>query len=202
MEKKHLSAQEISSGVRLACQAKVQEGIEVHIPMESVVTRVRLQIEGIETKVELLPLVRKFYLELSKPTLRNLEPDLERLLRALRKNKVQPDYMSPEVLRILPETLRGANWKATATVWNNREILDIERGNSSSVCYGLAVDVGTTKIASYLVNLTTGETVAMSSMVNPQVSYVKMSQPTSPMPRKVKKRWKSFKEVWLKGLTS
>lgn len=170
-EKKNFSTQELSSGVRLACQVKVQENIEVYIPKESVVTRVRLQTEGIETKVKPSPLVKKSYVELSKPTLQSFQPDLERLLSTLREYKVQPSYVSPEILRILPETLRDANWKVTATTWNNREILDVEEGNTGRFCYGLAVDVGTTKIASYLLNLTTGETVAISSIVNPQVSY-------------------------------
>jgi uncharacterized 2Fe-2S/4Fe-4S cluster protein (DUF4445 family) len=171
VEQEHFSVQELLSSVRLACQIKVQGSIEVYVPRESVVTRIRLQSEGVETKVEPLPLVEKFYVELPKPTLQSLEPDLERLLRSLYEYNVQPSYISPEILRSLPETLRGAYWKVTTTVWNNKEILDVEKGNTSKACYGLAVDVGTTKIASYLVGLTTGETVAVSSMVNPQVSY-------------------------------
>jgi uncharacterized 2Fe-2S/4Fe-4S cluster protein (DUF4445 family) len=171
VEQERFSVQELSSGVRLACQVKVQGSIEVCIPKESVATRIRLQTEGIETKVKPLPLVKKFYVQLSKPTLQSLEPDLERLLRSLREYNVQPSYTSPEILRILPETLRGADWRVTATVWGGKEILDVEGGNTCNACYGLAVDVGTTKIASYLVSLTTGETVAVSSMVNPQVSY-------------------------------
>ncbi len=37
--------------------------------------------------------------------------------------------------------------------------------------YGLAVDVGTTKLAAYLVNLTTGKTAAKAGAMNPQVAY-------------------------------
>ncbi len=37
--------------------------------------------------------------------------------------------------------------------------------------YGLAVDVGTTKVAAYLIRLETGETVARSAAMNPQISY-------------------------------
>ena len=170
-EQEHLSTQERSSGVRLACQVRVQGSVEVYVPRESVVTRIRLQTEGLETEVEPLPLVKKFYVELPKPTLQSLELDLERLLRSLREYNVQSSYISPEILRILPEELRGADWKVTTTVWGNKEILDVEGGNTCNACYGLAVDVGTTKIASYLVDLITGDTVAVSSMVNPQVSY-------------------------------
>jgi uncharacterized 2Fe-2S/4Fe-4S cluster protein (DUF4445 family) len=37
--------------------------------------------------------------------------------------------------------------------------------------YGLAVDIGTTKLAAYLVRLETGETVAKAGAMNPQVAY-------------------------------
>lgn len=37
--------------------------------------------------------------------------------------------------------------------------------------YGLAVDIGTTKLAAYLVRLETGETVARAAAMNPQVAY-------------------------------
>ncbi len=37
--------------------------------------------------------------------------------------------------------------------------------------YGLAVDIGTTKLAAYLVRLSTGKTVAMSGAMNPQIAF-------------------------------
>jgi uncharacterized 2Fe-2S/4Fe-4S cluster protein (DUF4445 family) len=171
VERRRFSIQELSGGARLACQVKIQGNVEVYIPIDSVATRVRLQIEGIEMKVKLQPLVKKFYVELPKLTLQNLEPDLERLLGSLCKYNIQLGYTPPEILRTLPETLRSGEWKVTATVWNGREILDVDVGKTCNACYGLAVDIGTTKIASYLASLVTGKTVAVSSMVNPQVSY-------------------------------
>jgi len=171
VELEQLSVQEVTHGVRLACQVKVQGNVEVYVPRESLVTQIRLQTEGIETKVKPLPYVKKFYVKLRRPTLQSLEPDLERLLKSMARQGVHPHIIPVEVLRSLPETLRAANWKITVTVWSNREILDVEGGDTRNACYGLAVDVGTTKIASYLVNLSTGENVAVSSMINPQVSY-------------------------------
>ena len=37
--------------------------------------------------------------------------------------------------------------------------------------FGLAVDLGTTKLAGYLVNLDTGETIAQHGLMNPQIAY-------------------------------
>ena len=36
---------------------------------------------------------------------------------------------------------------------------------------GLAVDIGTTKIAAYLVELASGRTLAKAGAVNPQIAY-------------------------------
>lgn len=171
VEKKFLSAEELSRGIRLACQVEVQGNVEVYVPRESLNTRIRLQTEGIETDVAPLPLVRKFYAELPKPTLQNVEPDLERLSKHLSELETHSYSVSPDLLRNLSEGLRSANWEVTTTVWDSREIIHVEEGDTAQLCFGLAVDLGTTKLASYLVNLVTGETVATSSMVNPQVSH-------------------------------
>jgi uncharacterized 2Fe-2S/4Fe-4S cluster protein (DUF4445 family) len=42
---------------------------------------------------------------------------------------------------------------------------------TSPSAYGLAVDIGTTKLAAYLVRLSTGETIARAGAMNPQVAY-------------------------------
>ena len=42
---------------------------------------------------------------------------------------------------------------------------------TTPAAYGLAVDIGTTKLAAYLVRLETGETVARAGAMNPQVAY-------------------------------
>ncbi|NCP16790.1 ATP-binding protein, partial [bacterium] len=47
----------------------------------------------------------------------------------------------------------------------------VTRHPSLSTLYGLAVDVGTTKLAAYLVNLETGETAAQAGAMNPQIAY-------------------------------
>lgn len=72
---------------------------------------------------------------------------------------------------MLPEILRDGGWKVTVTVLDNKQIIDLEKGDTSDLYYGLAVDIGTTKIAAYLTDLGTSETVAVSTMVNPQIIY-------------------------------
>lgn len=170
-EQKHLTRQELSAGFRLACQVTVLGEVEVIVPKETMPVQLRLQTEGIDAKTEILPLVKKTYLEMPKPTLRSLKPDLERLLSALCRGDAGQVAVSTRVLSRLPDVLRRSGWKVTATIWSDQEILDVEGGDTSKSVYGFAVDIGTTKVACYLVSLLTGETVAVSSMINPQVQH-------------------------------
>ncbi|MEA4873566.1 MAG: ASKHA domain-containing protein [Synergistaceae bacterium] len=96
-EKKIFSEEELSSGFRLACQAKASGGMEVTIPAQ--------------------------------------------------------DSQSIKVL----DTFENSNNTYTAS-----------RGDDGS---GIAVDIGTTTIVVYLVNLGTGMTLAATSAINPQTSF-------------------------------
>ena len=59
-------------------------------------------------------------------------------------------------------------WNCQISVYDN-QVIAVHPPDA--VPLGLAVDLGTTKIAGYLVNLATGETVATRGMMNPQISY-------------------------------
>jgi len=168
----HLSSQEIKSGYRLACQTIFEGDIEVEIPEESRVGAPKILALGLERQTPLNPLVKKFHLKLQKPSLSDVKPDLERLLEALSAiYKVHELEVDCEVLRKLPEILRGANWDVTVTVWDNRRIIDVEPDDTSNKFWGVAVDIGTSKIVGHLVNLATGATIDISSIENPQISY-------------------------------
>lgn len=49
------------------------------------------------------------------------------------------------------------------------EVVCIENGNTTDKWLGLAVDLGTTTMASYLCDMHTGETLATESLMNPQI---------------------------------
>jgi uncharacterized 2Fe-2S/4Fe-4S cluster protein (DUF4445 family) len=64
----------------------------------------------------------------------------------------------------------------TAVVWRGsadgtETVLDMRPVDDPGRILGLALDVGTTTIAAYLADLTTGEVIATESALNPQVAY-------------------------------
>jgi len=172
-EKKYLSETEIELGYRLACCTKIIGETTVFIPSESRLGPRKIQATGFERKVELNPAVKKFSIVLTKPTLSDIRPDVERLLSTLRllhdtAGQLDLDYM---LFGKLPEILRNSNWNVTVAIWNNRKIIAIEPGNTSDKIFGVAIDIGTSKIVGHLVDLATGSTLCVESLENPQVMY-------------------------------
>lgn len=171
-ERKHLSRFEIDEGYRLACQARVLKDTVIVIPPESSSELRKIQVTGKERFLEPKPIVKKFFVMLPKPTLSDVRPDYERLLDALLQvdkfGIMEIDY---DVLKELSDTLRNSNFKATITVWDGRKVIAVEPGDTSNELFGFAVDIGTSKIVGYLVDLATGKTLDIESLENPQLAY-------------------------------
>lgn len=170
-EKRLLSEREIRVGYRLACQAIARGDTVVEVLEETRLRVRRFQMAGIERRVKLSPLVSKHHIILHKPTIMDVRPDAERLLdflsATLSLKGLKIDY---DVLRALPDVLRDAEWDVTATVWNNK-IIAVEGGDTTDILHGLAVDIGTSKVAVSLIDLTTGETLGSGSIENPQLVH-------------------------------
>lgn len=75
-----------------------------------------------------------------------------------------------EVLRKVPGALRKEKGRLTVTTLNS-EIVDIEVGDTSAHCYGMAFDIGTTSIVGTLMDLESGEQLAAVGGLNPQAQY-------------------------------
>ncbi|MCQ5340139.1 MAG: ASKHA domain-containing protein [Candidatus Methanomethylicia archaeon] len=168
-EKRRLG-EKISKGFRLACQLKVYDNIVVNIPEQSRTGRQRLVIMGVEPPSRLNPNVKKIYLEITPPSLNDPRGDDVRILDMLSKLNIKNITINYEVARKMPKILRENNWKVTLTILNN-EIIDIEAGNTVDKCYGVAIDIGTTKLALFIVDLNDGTIIFSDGIMNPQIKY-------------------------------
>ncbi|MBZ0158285.1 MAG: ASKHA domain-containing protein [Alphaproteobacteria bacterium] len=170
-ELKVLERKESEENVRLACVTKVYGDILIFVPEGSRTGKQIVSKAARKIKVKLKPAVRKYYVELPEPNLDDPLGDFERLEEALAKDhglkKLTIDYRA---LQKLPDVARQSDWKMTATVWMDREVIRVEPGKVETNI-GLAVDIGSTTCASYLTDLNTGEVLATESMMNPQVRY-------------------------------
>jgi len=172
-EKKCLTPSELSQGIRLACQINITtDKLVVEIPEGSRTGKQRLQVEGIKVPIDLDLMIQKYNIQIPKPTLEDPRPDLDRILDILNKqNRLSGLSIKFDLLTNLGPFLRDAEWNVTVTLWNTNKIIAIEPGNTTNQQYGCAFDIGTTKLAGYLLNLINGEVIAVESEMNPQIPY-------------------------------
>ena len=164
-EEFELGAENLKAGYRLACQAKPLSDVRLDIPPESLTTPQRTQIEGREVEIDLDPVIRPIEVELPVPDLYDLRSDVTRLQAALNAPALTIEY---PVLRDLSDRLRQYQWRARVAQRGSHVIAMLPR---ETRLIGLAVDIGTTKLAAYLVDLENGQTVAKVGAMNPQIAY-------------------------------
>jgi len=163
------SRREIKEGWRLACQTYPASDCKIAVPAESMTTPQRLQVEGLEVKVRPESPLRTYRLQLAAPSLETPQADADRLLKALnQQHKLRCTKVNIGALRTISDQLRSWKWKSQAVV-RNGEVIAILPQKSRQL--GLAIDLGTTKVAGYLVDLGDGRTLAAKGVMNPQISY-------------------------------
>ncbi len=172
-EEKALDKRERGSGARLACQALVvREGpIVVEVPQESQRGHQRLLAAGTERKVRLEPAMRKILLKVPPATLRDLRADDDRLLQLAEKKAKARMTIAPGVHTYLPAALRERSWVTTVTSFLREEIIKVEPGDTTDDLLGVAVDIGTTKVVAYLMDLKSGSVLGAETMPNPQIPF-------------------------------
>jgi len=163
-ERARLGDEDIARGVRLACRAFIRQSLQVFVPPESLTASQRTQVEGRQTPVRVDPVVVPADLQLPPPTLSDLRSDAERIRDGLGR----PVRLDLEVLRRSPPSLREWGWAVRAVLRGDEVVALLPPGTP---LVGVAVDLGTTKLAGYLLNLETGETLASVGAMNPQLAY-------------------------------
>jgi len=188
-----LKAADQEAGFRLACQARVATDLVVRIPevkgadgktlsRKPKTTRAisARSLDALTGAWEVSPPVEKRCIKLDPPTMDDNVPDLQRLLRAIRKgcyDCVEPTYDHPQLLQELPFILREANWEVTVILLRGKRaeepdrIIAVEPGDTTDRLYGLALDIGTTTVCGVLLDLNSGEVLAEASAYNDQISH-------------------------------
>lgn len=171
-ERQRLGPELVAQGLRLACQTRIAADAKIFVPEESRRAAQVVRKEAGDRTVALDPAVRSLHISVTPPTLEDAAADSERALAALEdRHGLRGLSFDLGLLQRLPALVRKAGWDLTVCVWNSRTIIDVRAGDDARPILGLALDIGTTTLAAYLVDLQTGEVVATGSAVNPQVTY-------------------------------
>ena len=163
-ERRLLSEHELDRGVRLACLTYPAGDVEVRIRENS---RAHIMVSGVSYDAEILPNVRKTHVILETPNLDDQRDDFARLNDALGGGNF---HMPLKELYRLPDLLRENDYSVTA-VHDRNYIITVEPKDTTGKNFGIAVDIGTTTVVAYLIDLTTGKTLDATSELNAQKSH-------------------------------
>jgi uncharacterized 2Fe-2S/4Fe-4S cluster protein (DUF4445 family) len=171
---------EKAKGYVLACQSRIVGDVSVQIPEEVLERKLKIagmgqavtdRLKGLVTDID--PMLKQIPLTLEPPTLEDSVSDLDRLNRGLKKHGCDVTRLNVgiKVMRQLAEVVRRDNWNITVSVIRRKcanEILEVRPGNSQLQSLGLAIDVGTTTIVVYLVDMADGSVLAATAGHNRQ----------------------------------
>ncbi len=156
---------------RLSCQARLQGDVVIDVPASSQVHRQVVRKAADEREITLDPVISLHYVEVAEPDMHNPASDLQRLCLALEREWQLKDLECDlSLLPVLQPLLRQGKWAVTVAVHARRQIVALWPGLHDRA-YGLAVDVGSTTIAMHLCDLMTGNVLATSGGMNPQIRF-------------------------------
>ena len=177
VEQRYDDKRGLPKGRRLGCQATVQGDIVIDVPAESQVHKQVVRKRAEARDITMNPSTKLYYVEVQEPDMHDPSGDLERLAAAL-QDQWQLDGVHADLvpLQKMQPIQRKGDWKVTCAVHlgddeNPPRIMHIWPGYYEGAIYGLAVDLGSTTIAAHLCDLASGEVIASSGIMNPQIRF-------------------------------
>lgn len=172
VEKRYDDKRGLKPGRRLSCNTLLLGDTVIDVPADSQVHKQIVRKRAEARDIELDPAIRLHFVEVEEPDMHKPTGDLERLLEALRDQweLTELEDCDLKVLHGLQTALRKGKWEVTVAVHRGKKITAIWPGFHEKV-YGVAFDVGSTTIAGHLCELATGEVVASSGVMNPQIRF-------------------------------
>ncbi|MHA1728866.1 MAG: ASKHA domain-containing protein [Promethearchaeota archaeon] len=192
-EIKILGKEKLMEGYRLACQTTILGDLRVYLT-ESLIPKgnrilvnADLKLLGIKKNTSLNPLINSRLYKIPSADLNNPRDDFSGLINEIVADTKLNLFTDDDLFQInnrtfsvakkIPHSMRKKKGIVTAYFRKNQKkgskiwkIFDVEAGDDTKRLFGLAVDIGTTTIVGYLINLITGETSSISAMLNPQVA--------------------------------
>lgn len=170
---------DVESGFVLACQTFPEEDLVIDIPKESrliVGDVIEIARSGDLSELfrsldgKISPLVKFIHLDIPPPTINNNISDLERLQKAVEEKGLKDMRFSHGFISFLAGALRDAKWNIDLAYTDEKEAVFVSP-HISRKRYGISVDIGTTTLVLYLIDLADGSLIDVGSTYNSQIRY-------------------------------
>ena len=156
-----------------ACQAVATSDCTIEVSARSLAPVVRAEVDSADTeRLVAQPAVQACEVTLPAPTLQECRSDAERLVQGLLQAGQGCSRVDLAVARVLPGVFRGQlrGGGAVLRAWVRAgEVIAV--GPAGQRGLGLAIDLGTTNIGGFLLDVHSGERLASLGMENPQVAW-------------------------------
>ncbi len=182
-----LSPGDVEQGFALACQTVVEGDVSIYVPPQEKIER-RLTTDRVVAEVTVPEgyeypsdqTVRRIHLELTSPSMDDQTDDWSRLQTALRlQANIKKINVSLNQLQTIGDVLRIGEWNVTAVLEYPLE--DLEQPvrlislqphhvDEYSPLWGCAIDIGTTTVSVWLVDLVSGQVRAQVAEYNGQIA--------------------------------
>ncbi len=171
LEKEYSKTNELKPERRLGCSVEILGDVVIDVPPDSQVHRQVVRKRAEVHAINLDPVVRLYYVDVQEPNMHDPSGDLQRLKDAL-EFEWRLENLACDLRQIqnLQQALRQGEWSVTCAVHDGSQIVAIWPGFSNSA-FGIAFDIGSTTIAAHLCDLSSGEVVAASGAMNPQIRF-------------------------------
>ncbi len=171
IEADYAREQSLPDNRRLGCSSRLLGDVVIDVPPDSQVHRQVVRKRAEVHDMDINPLVRLCFIEVTEPNMHDPSGDLRRVREAIEFEWGLTDLVIDlTVVEDLQTILRLGEWKVTVAVFDGHEVIAIWPGFKDRVM-GLAVDVGSTTIAAHLCDLASGNVLASSGMMNPQIRF-------------------------------
>jgi uncharacterized 2Fe-2S/4Fe-4S cluster protein (DUF4445 family) len=170
-EREYRGARRLEAGTRLACSARIEGDVVVDVPAASQVHRpvVRKTVAIDDLVVD--PLTHLYLVDVPASALGADRSELRRLHDALAEQWDLTGLRArPGVVATVPAALGAGARTVTVAVHDGTWICAVWPGFVESA-FGVAIDIGSTTVAGHLCDLATGEVVASTGIMNPQIRF-------------------------------
>ena len=178
IETRYSDKRNLEQGRRLACQCNVLDDLVIDVPAASQMHQQLIRKAPDNRMVHLNSPTRLCFIKVREPNMHEPSGDLRRVAEALMEqwpsrvcvsnaSEITADL---SVLTKLQFILRKSNWQITVVLRNGAHIVAIMPGLKTQIL-GVAIDIGSTTISAQICDMNSGEVLAVSGMMNPQIRF-------------------------------
>ena len=174
VEDRYAEKRGLDQGRRLSCQSILLNDVVIDVPASSQVHAQVVRKEADTRAIEVDAVTRLCFITVREPDMHEPSGDLRRVAEALQEQ--WPDRVSGDisadlhVLQSLQPVLRKGKWEVTVALRDGQRIVGIWPGLKDRIV-GAAIDIGSTTMSAHLCDMNSGEVLASSGAMNPQIRF-------------------------------